>query len=233
MRRRRVAVVLAAGLVLGGGTAVAVGLGDQDTGPGEVPAAAPSPSGPAGGALPAPSAAPAPTPSGAPTSEAPTASAAPEQAPEHQDVALPATVRIPAIDVDSDLLHLGLNDDGTIEVPAGDDIDRAAWFDGSPRPGEDGPAVIEGHVDSPNGASVFYRLSEMQPGQEIHVDRRDGSTATFVVDRVEQYPKREFPTRAVYANTDGPELRVITCGGAWDADWGHYVDNTVVYAHEV
>ncbi|MDO8151038.1 class F sortase [Isoptericola sp. b408] len=227
MRRRRVAVVLAAGLVLGGGTAVAVGFGVQDGGATPGPAAAP---GTAAATSPDPVTSARAVP--APTSAASSAAPSPAEPPRQERAALPEQVRIPAVGVDSDLLHLGLNDDGTIEVPAGDDIDRAAWFDGSPRPGEDGPAVIEGHVDSPNGPSVFFRLAELEPGQEIHVDRRDGSTATFVVDRVEQYPKKQFPTRAVYANTDGAELRVITCGGAWDADWGHYVDNTVVYAHE-
>ncbi|PFG43677.1 sortase family protein [Isoptericola jiangsuensis] len=231
MPGRRAAVVLAAGLVLGGGTAVAVGLATQQDAPAPVPAAgagasaapaspttAPSPV-PTGRAVPGPDAAPSSSPD-----------ASPEASPEAR-APLPTRVRVPAIDVDSRLLHLGLADDGTVEVPAGDDIDRAAWFDGSPRPGAVGPAVLEGHVDSPNGPSVFYRLSALEPGQKVHVDRRDGSTVTFVVDRVEQYAKDAFPTREVYANTDGPELRLITCGGAWDPAVGHYTDNTVVYAH--
>lgn len=231
MRRRRVAAVLAAGLVLGGGAAVAVGLGDQDPAPAPVPGTVRA--GPSGPNVPEPSAA---QDRGAgrddaalPASSSPAPTASPSAEPRR--VAPPERVRVPAIGVDSGLLHLGLNDDGTIEVPAGDDIDSAAWFDGSPRPGAVGPSVIEGHVDSPNGPSVFARLSELEPGRRVHVDRRDGTTATFVVDRVEQYAKKDFPTREVYANTDGPELRLITCGGAWDPAWGHYVDNTVVYAH--
>lgn len=235
MRRRRAAVALAAGLVLGGGAAVAVGLGDQDPAPAAVPgtARADAATSTTTGA-PEPSAAPegGSTQDGAAALPAPASPAAPASpSAEPRRVAPPERVRVPAIGVDSGLLHLGLNDDGTIEVPAGDDIDSAAWYDGSPRPGADGPSVIEGHVDSPNGPSVFARLSELEPGQQVHVDRRDGTTATFVVDRVEQYPKKDFPTREVYANTDGPELRLITCGGDWDAEWGHYVDNTVVYAH--
>lgn len=228
MSVRRPAVVLAAGLLLGGGAAVAVGLGSDGPAPAPAPVAE-STVAPQG--VPAPTADPSAPPEPAEPSPTLTAEPEPEAATEAEAVAPPQRVRIPAIDVDSRLLHLGLNDDGTIEVPAGKDIDRAAWFDGSPRPGQDGPAVVEGHVDSPNGASVFYRLSELEPGQEVHVDRRDGTTVTFVVDRVEQYAKDEFPTRQVYANTDGPELRVITCGGDWDASVGHYEDNTVVYAH--
>ncbi|WP_402469012.1 class F sortase [Isoptericola aurantiacus] len=231
MPSRRVAVVVAAGLLVGGGTAVAVGLGTQEPAPAPVAAEdtsarpAPSPT-PSGEALPGPVADPTRSPS-------PTAQEAEPSAEPTARSAAPVRVRIPAIDVDSTLLHLGLNGDGTLEVPAGDDIDSAAWFDGSPRPGDDGPAVIEGHVDSPNGESVFYHLSELEPGQRVHVDRKDGSTVTFEVDRVAAYDKDEFPTRQVYANADRPELRVITCGGDWDPSVGHYEDNTVVYAHQV
>jgi sortase (surface protein transpeptidase) len=226
MPHRRATVVAAAVLALGGATAVAVGLADQHV----APVAAPADPAAARSSAPA-----APVPA-APAPATPTrpATAAPEPAepvePAEERAALPVRVRIPAIDVDSPLLHLGLDADGAIAVPAGDDIDLAAWFDGSPRPGEDGPAVIEGHVDSPNGASVFYDLSALEPGHEIQVDREDGSSLTFVVEKVEAYPKDEFPTSRVYANTDGPELRVITCGGDWDPAVGHYEDNTVVFA---
>ncbi|MGF0117297.1 class F sortase [Promicromonospora sp. Marseille-Q5078] len=216
---RRTTVVVAAGLLLGGGAAVGVGLATQEQPPAPVTAVAT----PSSDAAPRPSASATP---GATRTTPPTAM------PADAAAAPPARVRIPAIDVDSRLLHLGLNDDGTVAVPAGDDIDKAAWFDGSPRPGDVGPAVLEGHVDSPNGESVFYHLSELEPGEKVHVDRKDGSTVTFVVDRVEAYDKDEFPTRTVYANTEGPELRLITCGGAWNPDIGHYEDNTVVYAHE-
>ncbi|WP_418276490.1 class F sortase [Isoptericola jiangsuensis] len=227
MAHRRTAAVLAAGLLLGGGTAVAVGLGQQDPAPAPVAAPRTQPStGAATDPAPSPTRTPTPTSTPSPTAD-PTATPTAEPV---QRAALPERVRIPAIDVDSDLLHLGLNDDGTVEVPAGAQIDRAAWFDGSPRPGDDGPAVVEGHVDSPHGESVFYDLATMEPGQKVHVDRADGTTVTFVVDRVEQYPKDAFPTREVYRNTDEPQLRLITCGGAWNPDVGHYEDNTVVYA---
>jgi sortase (surface protein transpeptidase) len=223
MPSRRATVVAAAVLALGGATAVAVGLADQHVAPVAVPAAVRA-------SAPSASAAPTAPDPGAPA-PSPTATAAPQPAePAAERAALPERVRIPAIDVDSQLLHLGLDEDGAIAVPSGEDIDLAAWFDGSPRPGEDGPAVIEGHVDSPNGASVFYDLSALEPGDEVHVDRADGSSVTFVVEKVEAYPKDEFPTSRVYGNTDGAELRVITCGGDWDPSVGHYEDNTVVFA---
>jgi sortase (surface protein transpeptidase) len=223
MPSRRATVVAAAVLALGGATAVAVGVADRDVAPVAAPAAV-RPSASAAPAAPGPGA-PAPTSS---------ATAAPEPAeppePAAERAALPERVRIPAIDVDSQLLHLGLDAEGAIAVPSGEDIDLAAWFDGSPRPGEDGPAVIEGHVDSPNGESVFYDLSALEPGDEVDVDRADGSSVTFVVEKVEAYPKDDFPTSRVYGNTDGAELRVITCGGDWDPSVGHYEDNTVVFA---
>ena len=113
---------------------------------------------------------------------------------------------IPAIGVQSELITLGLNPDGTLAVPEpGPDYDKAAWFDGSPRPGDIGPAVIEGHVDSAaNGPSVFYRLGELAVGDRVDVTRADGSVVTFEVYEVRVVPKDDFPTLDVYGNTDGP-----------------------------
>ncbi|OLT48070.1 class F sortase [Cellulosimicrobium sp. CUA-896] len=219
--RRGVVSAAAAVLLLGGGAAVAVGIAGQEPAPPQVPtttSAAPSPE-------PEPSSS-APERTGglpAPESPSPAPSAEAEQP-------LPTTVRIPALGVESDLITLGLQADGTMAVPEGADVDRAAWFDGSPRPGATGPAVIEGHVDTQNGPSVFHELARMAPGDEIAVDRADGSTVTFVVEEVEQFRKDAFPTLTVYGNTDGPELRLITCGGAVDPATGHYTDNTVVSA---
>lgn len=148
------------------------------------------------------------------------------------EVARPSLLSIASIDVKSPVNPLGLNADGTLEVPArGPLYDEAAWFSGSPRPGQDGPAVLLGHVNGRNGVpSVFFRLSELDVGDEVVVDGADGSPAHFEVYRTEQYPKDAFPTAAVYGDTDGAELRLITCAGAWDAGVGHYRDNTVVYA---
>ena len=142
------------------------------------------------------------------------------------------SVSIPAIDVRSDLITVGLNPDGTLEVPQpGPDYDKAAWFRDSPRPGDVGPAVIEGHVDSAaNGPSVFYRLGDLAPGDRIDVGREDGTVASFVVDEVRVFPKDDFPTLAVYGNTERPELRLITCGGPFDRSVRSYLDNVVVFA---
>jgi sortase (surface protein transpeptidase) len=128
------------------------------------------------------------------------------------------------------LVPLAYGKDGVLEVPR--DFDRAGWFTPGPTPGQFGPAVIAGHVDSTTGPAVFYRLGELQPGATVAVGRQDGTTATFVVDRVERYPKDRFPTSKVYGNTTNrAELRLITCGGSFDQATGHYRDNVVVYAH--
>jgi len=218
-RRRAVATGVGVALLISGGAAVAVGVTAQE----------PSPPAPASAqALPA---GPAPS-SGTPTTTA-TAPPAPTQTPAAKAQPKPVKVTIPSLKISSSLLELGLAKDGTIDVPKpGADYDKAAWFTGSPRPGATGPAVIEGHVDGVHGPSVFYDLGKIDKGAKVHVERADGSTVTFVVDGVEAYPKDDFPVKKVYGNTEGPELRLITCGGTFDRSTGHYVDNTVVYAHQ-
>lgn len=144
----------------------------------------------------------------------------------------PQGVRIDAIGVDEQVFPIGLGDDGTLLAPRGERADLAAWFDGSPTPGETGPAVIEGHVTWGGDPSVFFELGALKSGDRIEVDRQDGTVATFEVYDATRYPKDEFPTVAVYGKTDGPELRLITCSGDLDADQ-HHLDNTVVFARLV
>jgi sortase (surface protein transpeptidase) len=140
----------------------------------------------------------------------------------------PVRVQIPAIGVDSELIDLGLQDDGTLEVPPTGF--PAGWFTDAPTPGERGPAVIAGHVDWGGSPGVFYDLRHVVAGDEISVLRADGSTAVFRVAEVGQYDKDSFPTAAVYGDLDHAGLRVITCGGAFDQAARSYVDNTVVFA---
>jgi hypothetical protein len=145
----------------------------------------------------------------------------------------PVALRIPSIKVSTKgLVDLRLDDNGGLEAPT--DFQRAGWYAAGPTPGEFGPSVIAAHVDSHLGPAVFYRLGALKKGAKVMVDRKDGSTATFVVDRVERYPKAQFPTSKVYADTGGrAELRLITCGGDVDQRSGHYLDNVVAYAHLV
>ncbi|PRY51669.1 sortase family protein [Geodermatophilus tzadiensis] len=142
--------------------------------------------------------------------------------------AAPARVRVPPIGVDTPLVGLGLDAAGALEAPAA--YDRAGWFAGGTVPGEVGPAVVAGHVDSVDGPAVFARLRELVPGDEVLVDRTDGTTARFRVTDVERHPKDAFPTEAVYGPTADPQLRLVTCGGDFDRAARSYEDNVVVFA---
>jgi sortase (surface protein transpeptidase) len=140
----------------------------------------------------------------------------------------PARVRIPSIGVDSSLGRLGLNSDGSIEVPA--DFNQAGWYDKGPAPGEIGPAVVLGHLDSNTGPAVFARLASLKTGAEILVIRQDGTQLRFVVERVASFSTDAFPTDQVYGVTAGPALRLITCGGNFNVGRGRYSANVVAFA---
>ena len=162
---------------------------------------------------------------------APGAPAAPVDAESTGTVAAPVSMAIPSIGVRSDLLRLGVNGDGTVEVPPLAPDDQAGWYQRGPAPGAVGPAVVLGHVDSAEwGPGVFFDLGALRPGDEITVTREDGSAAVFAVDRVERHRKDDFPTIEVYGNTDDAQLRLITCGGAFDPDARSYEDNVVAFA---
>jgi LPXTG-site transpeptidase (sortase) family protein len=138
-------------------------------------------------------------------------------------------VVIPAIGVDSPIVDLGLNPDGTLEVPTNYQV--AGWYSLGPKPGQIGPVVIAGHIDSKRGPAVFYRLDELKPGDKVKVDMGK-SIVTFVVTSIAQYPKDAFPTDKVYGLVTYPALRLITCGGLFDSTTGHYQDNVVVFAKQ-
>lgn len=143
----------------------------------------------------------------------------------------PVGLEIPAINIRTAVTQVGLNSDGTIEVPQpGPWLDSAAWYRYSPTPGENGPTVIEGHIDTPDGLSVFARLPEIGPGDAVLVHREDGLTVTYEVTGIVQVPKDAFPTHDVYGDLDRPGLRLITCGGGIDPATGLYRDNILVFA---
>jgi LPXTG-site transpeptidase (sortase) family protein len=166
-----------------------------------------------------------PTAAGNPA-PAPAAAAAPASLAR----SLPTAIDVPAIDARSSLVSLGLNADKTVEVPPVDHPLQAGWYEYGPTPGEVGPAVILGHIDGDHQKGIFWRLHEMKAGDQVHVDRADGGRLTFTVAKVDQIAKKEFPTEAVYGNTNEPELRLITCGGKYDAASRNYLDNVIVYA---
>jgi hypothetical protein len=144
---------------------------------------------------------------------------------------LPVRVRIPTIGVDADITELGLNPDRTLEVPS--DFDETGWWTGRSVPGEPGPSIVVGHVDSTAGPAVFYRLRDLTPGDIVEVDRDDGSVARFRVTETIMAPKDDFPTERVYDELDGTTLRLITCGGEFDSERRSYRSNHIVFAEHL
>ncbi|MEW1914232.1 class F sortase [Kitasatospora sp. NPDC085895] len=165
----------------------------------------------------------------------PTRTAAPAPRPQDGSAAMfrsdPTRIHIPDLGVDAPLIPVRLGSTGTLQPPASDDRNLAGWYDGGISPGEIGTALVVGHLDTRTGPAVFYRLSALTPGQTVALDRRDGQTAVFTIDAVEDYPKTDFPSSRVYQPATRSELRLITCAGPFDREHGGYQDNTVVYAH--
>jgi sortase family protein len=141
---------------------------------------------------------------------------------------IPIRLNIPRIGMASALDRLGRAPDGTVEVPSRWEL--AGWYAPGPRPGEPGSAVILGHVDSKRGPAVFFRLRELRAGDEIDITRADRSSVRFVVQRTDQYDKKQFPTDEVYYPTLTSTLRLVTCGGQFDAATRQYRSNRVVFA---
>ena len=143
----------------------------------------------------------------------------------------PVRLDIPSIGVATRLTTVGLNRDGTIEVPPLTADAPPGWYRYLASPGENGPAVIVGHVDSArDGPAVFYRLSALRPGDRIDVMRADGTIAYFRVTQVISVAKEHFPSAAVYGDVARPEMRLVTCGGSFDRRRGRYRDNVIAFA---
>jgi sortase (surface protein transpeptidase) len=144
---------------------------------------------------------------------------------------VPSSLQIPAIGVSSTLLQLGLNTDQTVQVPPLGKDSKAGWYTGSPTPGELGPSLLLGHVDSAEyGQGIFYKLGALHQGDTVNVTRSDSTVAVFRIDRVASFPKDHFPTLEVYGDTANAQLRLITCGGKFDFSARSYESNIVVFA---
>lgn len=155
----------------------------------------------------------------------------PVQAAALGDGAIPARVEIPEIGVAEDLIDLGLQADGTMEVPT--DWDRAGWFTGGSRPGGPGATVIAGHVDSPTGPAVFFRLTELDVGDRVEMTDVDGALHHYEVYRIEDLPKDDYPTHIVFGATPDDELRLVTCTGEFDGAAQRHLENRVVFARAI
>jgi sortase (surface protein transpeptidase) len=136
-------------------------------------------------------------------------------------------VSISAVDISAKLQPLHVDANGTLVPP---DYGLAGWYAAGPEPGERGPAVIAGHLDSKVGPDKFYRLGQVRPGERIRVSLKDGTKLVFRITEMKQFSRGAFPTKRVYGDTKKPELRLITCAGDYDHAAGHYKDNLVVFA---
>lgn len=163
------------------------------------------------------------------TERDPDAPVGPQPIPD--DEVVPVRVEIPSIDVDSVLEDLARDENGILQPPV---PEQAGWFTGGTVPGERGPAVIAGHVDSGVAGAVFRDLDELEPGAEVLVEMSDGETLTFRVDRAEVFgqAQAQFPSVEVYGPVPDRQLRLITCH-SFDPDNRRYVDNLVVFATAV
>jgi sortase (surface protein transpeptidase) len=140
----------------------------------------------------------------------------------------PTLLRIPAIGLTVSLSKLGLNADGSVQVPSG--ITQPGWFDLGPTPGQLGSAVILGHVDNYTGPGVFFDLRTLAAGDQVYVSLADGDTARFAVNSVAEYSKQQFPAQRVYGSHGSSALQLVTCGGVFDHQTGSYLSNVVVYS---
>ena len=160
------------------------------------------------------------------TSTAPITATVPPPTPTATVNVYPVSVSIPAINVQTTLQMLTLDSTGALNPPT--NLTQAGWYTGSSVPGQLGPSVIAGHIDSVSGPAVFYHLEYLKAGDPVTVTLSDGTKVEFIVTAVESYPKDDFPTDSVYGPVPDAELRLITCGGSFAN--GHYLNNTVVYA---
>lgn len=208
LRPRYVTLIAATALLLTGGLLLALGTSRQQPAP-------PSAADKGGPAATAPA-----QPRSEPPSAAPHAAALPPSR--------PVSITIPSLRITSELEELGLGKKRAMETPK--DPAKAGWYRPGTSPGAIGPSVIAGHVTWDGVPAVFFKLTELDPGDRIDVRRADGRTAEFTVDRTAVYPKNEFPTVEVYRNLDHAGLRLITCGGDYSEADRRYADNVVVYA---
>lgn len=141
----------------------------------------------------------------------------------------PTHINIPSVGINYPVKSMGRNDDGSMQIPELFDP-VTGWYKYSPTPGEIGPSIIVGHVDTYKGPSVFWRLGQIQPGEIVEVTRADGSVVKFKVEALKQFDQDNFPTKEVYGNLDYAGLRLITCGGTFNRATGSYTQNTVVFA---
>lgn len=223
-RNRAAAAILAIAIIVGSVLGLISIFGSDDQ-PSALPPTPPSPS---AASLSPGTSLPSPPSTKKPAAAKPIRCSTPKRSAAGSTV--PFQICVPRIGVDASVMQLGLNSDRTVEVPPLSRVGDAGWYKYSAAPGNVGPTVILGHVDSARyGEGVFYRLGTLHAGDKVVVTREDGMIATYRVGRVVQVPKKKFPTDAVYGSTSGSAIRLVTCGGRYNASTGNYVDNIIAY----
>ncbi|MFF3729608.1 class F sortase [Streptomyces sp. NPDC002476] len=144
---------------------------------------------------------------------------------------VPTRLRVPSLAVNAPFTELALGADRRLNPPPPNDSNLVGWFKDGVTPGERGTAIVAGHVDTKTGPAVFLQLQFLKPGSTVDITRADKSVATFKVDSVETFKKAKFPDDRVYGDTPSAQLRLITCGGAYNKKAKDYEDNVVVFAH--
>ena len=143
----------------------------------------------------------------------------------------PIHLWIPTLQLSVPLSVLGLNPDGSVQVPT--DYNVPGWYKYGPTPGERGSAVILGHVDTFRGPAVFFYLRNLRPGNQVIVELADHKIARFAVLGLRMYTKAQFPERIVYGSRPYSALQLVTCGGVFDHSTHHYLSNIVVYTKRI
>lgn len=139
----------------------------------------------------------------------------------------PTSLEIPAIDLEAQVQHLGITENGEMAVP--DNIEDVSWFSPGYQPGQNGRAVIAGHVDGVDGPAIFWDLSKLELGDEVVVQDKD-KTLIFKVHTMESTPLDLADVSKVFGYTSSPELVLITCSGTYDFDRGTREERLIVYA---
>ncbi|WP_405908389.1 class F sortase [Streptomyces sp. NBC_00828] len=147
--------------------------------------------------------------------------------------AKPQRLDIPSMGVQAPVVARGLDPQGAIDPPPFDQPGVVGWYGAGAKPGAAGTALLVGHVDTETRPAVFYKLSAVRPGETVRVIRDDGTVAEFTVDDVRVLSRNHFDAQQAYGTRQSgrAELRLITCGGTFDATSRTYTANVIVSAY--
>lgn len=158
----------------------------------------------------------------------PSTSAEEKSIEEIQSGITPALIEIPAIDARAEIIEVGQTAEGNMEAPA--DIHTIGWYAPGVKPGNNGNAVMAGHVDGLTGPGTFFNLKKLKAGDLILITGTDGTELTFSVREKKAYLPQEAPLKEIFGASPEPHLNLITCTGIFNTTIGHYEERLVVYA---